>query len=263
MLNLVCQDILKKLKATASELEIQELAAETHILDNEEAETEARDLELGYRQPIKRRRVSRAQTNRRTKIAPETLNCWAKLRWITGKLRQQQHLIRCLQRYITRFTADGTRMIRPVLDVPTRWNSFYYMLRNFSQSRRAIEAVIRRYPRDFLNLQITDSDWLLIHDVRKTLGYIAALSEFFEGSRSYPTLSSALPMIGRLFGILDDAIQSEGLKKSLKEAYLAGREKLEKYFPRIPDLSDRTLHAYMIATILDPRFKLQGLRGPQ
>jgi hypothetical protein len=100
-------------------------------------------------------------------------------------------------------------MIRLVLDVPTRWNSFYHMIRNFSQSRRAIEAVIRRYPRDFTNLQITDSDWLIIHDVRKTLGSIAALSEFFKGSRSYPTLSSALPMIGRLFGILENAIQSD------------------------------------------------------
>jgi hypothetical protein len=204
ILNLVCQDILKKLKASTSESEIQEVAAETYFQDNEEAESEARDLELGYRQPTKRRRVSHAQKNRRTKIAPENLNCWAKIRWITGKLRQQQHLIRCLQRYITRFTADGTKMIRPVLDVPTRWNSFYHMIRNFSQSRRAIEAVMRRYPRDFTNLQITDSDWLIIHDVRKILGSIAALSEFFEGSRSYPTLSSALPMIGRLFGILEN-----------------------------------------------------------
>jgi hypothetical protein len=48
VLNLVCQDILRKLKATASESEIQDLAVETHIQDNEEVETEARDLKLGY-----------------------------------------------------------------------------------------------------------------------------------------------------------------------------------------------------------------------
>jgi hypothetical protein len=130
-------------------------------------------------------------------------------------------------------------MPRPILDVPTRWNSFYYMLRNFSQSQYAIEAVIRRYPRDFQNLELLDSDWLDISDLRKALGQIEVLSDFFQGSRAYPTLSSVLPMIGRLFTYLDGLIESEGLKRSLKEAYIAGQNKLEKYFPRKPDLSDR------------------------
>jgi hypothetical protein len=53
------------------------------------------------------------------------------------------------------------------------------MLRNFSQSRRAIEEVIRRYPRDFTNLELLDSDWLIIAKLRRALSYIEVLSDFF------------------------------------------------------------------------------------
>ena len=153
-------------------------------------------------------------------------------------------------------------MIRPTINVPTRWNSFYYILRNFSQSRRAIEAVIRHYPGDFTNLELTqEADWSLIGELRKALGKIEVLSDFFQASRGYPTLSSVLPMITRLYADLDELIELGGAR-SLKEAYKAGLEKLEKYFPRRADLSDRTTQAHVIATILDPRFKLYTLRGP-
>ena len=264
VLNLVCQAIMKKLNATTDELEIQDLTAETYLVDNKEAESEARDREIGYSQP-KRRRLSRKQTKRRTKVAPEGLNTWSKIRWITGKLRQQQHLIRSLERNITQIMTDkpGIKMNRPTLDVPTRWNSFYYMLRNFSQSRPAIEAVIRRYPRDFQNLELLEADWSDIGEIQNTLGRIEVLSSFFQGSRAYPTLSSVLLMIGQLYLDLNELIETDELKPAIKQAYITGLEKLKKYFPPEPDLSDRVTQAHVITTILDPRFKLQGLRGPQ
>jgi len=37
-----------KLKASADESELQDLAAETYVHDNEEVESEVRDAELGY-----------------------------------------------------------------------------------------------------------------------------------------------------------------------------------------------------------------------
>jgi hypothetical protein len=181
VLNLVCQVILKKLSATTDESYIQDLVESTNKVNTEEVESDIRDSATNYATTTtsKRRKTTSTYAKRRTNVAPEGLNTWAKIRWITGKLHQQQHLIRSLQRNITRFTSDGIRMIRPTIDVPTRWNSFYYMLRNFSQSRRAIEEVIRRYPRDFTNLELLDSDWLIIAKLRRALSYIKVLSDFF------------------------------------------------------------------------------------
>jgi hypothetical protein len=263
VLNLVRQAILKKLNATANKSEIQDLAENTYKVNTEEAESELRDSATSYAQANKRRKTTSTYKKRRTNVAPEGLNTWAKIRWITGKLHQQQHLIRSLQRNITRLTGDGTgrTMIRPTIDVPTRWNSFYYMLRNFSQSRLAIEAVMRRYIRDFTNLELSQPDWLIINELRKALGEIEVLSDFFQASRGYPTLSSVLPMISRLYTVLDELVEGTTYS-SLKLAYKDGLEKLEKYFPRRADLSDRAIQAHVIATILDPRFKLYVLRGP-
>jgi hypothetical protein len=53
------------------------------------------------------------------------------------------------------------------------------MLRNFSQSRRPIEAVMRHYKHDFKNLEITEADWSIISELRQALGQIATISDFF------------------------------------------------------------------------------------
>jgi hypothetical protein len=68
-------------------------------------------------------------------------------------------------------------------------------------------------------------------------------------------------MISRLYTVLDELVEGTSYS-SLKLAYKDGLEKLEKYFPRRADLSDRAIQAHVIATILDPRFKLYVLRGP-
>jgi hypothetical protein len=182
VLNLVCQAILKKLKATISESEIQELAIETQVIEDSEVERQEREAQLGLAQaPRKRRKTGTQQTRRRTKIIPPGLSAFQKIRFITGKLRQQQHLIRSLERNITRLTSQNTglKLPRPTLDMPVRWNSTYVMLRNFSQSRRPIEAVMRHYKHDFKNLEITEADWSIISELRQALGQIATISDFF------------------------------------------------------------------------------------
>ena len=91
VLNLVCQDILKKLNASINESEVREIATETHEILDEEAERTERETLLGLSQsqPRKRsRRYTRTQVPlRRTKVTPEGLNPFQKIRRITGKLR--------------------------------------------------------------------------------------------------------------------------------------------------------------------------------
>jgi hypothetical protein len=62
-------------------------------------------------------------------------------------------------------------------------------------------------------------------------------------------------MISRLYTVLDELVEGTS-HSSPKLAYKDGLEKLEKYFPRRANLSDRAIQAHVIATILDPRFKL-------
>jgi hypothetical protein len=67
-------------------------------------------------------------------------------------------------------------------------------------------------------------------------------------------------MIYDLDSFLSDLIQSETSNRSLKEAFTEGQEKLRKYFAIQPNLDDLAVQANIIASILDPRFKLRGLR---
>jgi hypothetical protein len=91
VLNLVCQDILKKLGASMNESEVREIATETHEISDEEAERTERETLLGLSQPQPRkrsRRYTRTQVPlRRTKVDPEGLNSFQKIRRIIGKLR--------------------------------------------------------------------------------------------------------------------------------------------------------------------------------
>lgn len=217
VLNLVCQSILKKLNAEIDESEITKIAIETQEISDEEAERIEREIQLGLSQSQPRKR-SRAYTRtqapqRRTKVAPEGLNLFSKIRRIVGKLRQQQHLIRSLQRNMDRFQAQSTNqrlpsLRKPTLDMPVRWNSTYYMLTNFARLRRPIEQVIRHYPGDFINLSLNDSDWLLITRLQQSLSRIQRISVFFQASTGYPTLSLVLPMVYKLDQYLNEVIQS-------------------------------------------------------
>jgi hypothetical protein len=181
VLNLVCQSILKKLSAQIDESEIAKIVIKTQEISDEEAERTKRQNQLGLSQsqPRKRSRVyTRTQAPlRRTKVAPECLNLFSKIRRIVGKLRQQQHLIRSLQRNIDRFTAQLTNqkslsLQKPTLDMPVRWNSTYFMLTNFARLRRPIEQVIQHYPGDFINLSLIESNWLLINRLQQSLSRI-------------------------------------------------------------------------------------------
>ena len=132
------------------------------------------------------------------------------------------------------------------------------MLTNFARLRRPIEQVIRHYPGDFINLSLSEPDWLLITRLQQSLGRIQRISVFFQASTGYPTLSLVLPMVYKLDQYLNKLIQSEDTIQSLKAALTEGQNKLYKYFPKEISLANHLTHAYIIACVLDPRWKLAG-----
>jgi hypothetical protein len=58
-------------------------------------------------------------------------------------------------------------------------------------------------------------------------------------------------------------LQHYGAESGTNSIYACHISQDHDNFPRKPDLSDRVTQAHVIATILDPRFKLQALKGPQ
>ncbi|CAB4462980.1 unnamed protein product [Rhizophagus irregularis] len=69
----------------------------------------------------------------------------------------------------------------------------------------------------------------------------------------YPMLSSSIPIYNYLIDGLEAYCEDLGSSKDIVIAVKAGLEKLEFYYEK----SDETTMYYTIATVLDPRFKLE------
>lgn len=67
-------------------------------------------------------------------------------------------------------------------------------------------------------------------------------------SSTYPTLSTTIPLYNSLMDHTEDIINSENII-SIKEAAEKCKEKLLEYY-------NKTNETYLIATVLDPRFKM-------
>ena len=134
ILNLICQDILKYIKATISAKELFTITTDTEeIVEEEEAPLTESSLTITSSKrdskgpPIKK--VKKPTVKRSSKVAPEGLNAFQKLRYIVGKVRLQQVLIIALVKEINERPSNERR--KPTLDLPTRWNSTYKMIIDF------------------------------------------------------------------------------------------------------------------------------------
>lgn len=70
------------------------------------------------------------------------------------------------------FIADITHVLRPKIDVVTRWNSVYAMLQRLVTLRIAIESWAAQYYRDLPpNFEkLTDEDWRKVNDIIDVIG---------------------------------------------------------------------------------------------
>ena len=92
------------------------------------------------------------------------------------------------------FIADLDRILRPKIDVITRWNSVYAMLQRLVTLRIAIEswAAIHQHnlPADFNKL--SDEDWRLVNDIIDIIGQFKGITEALQ-SRENPGIVHLLP----------------------------------------------------------------------
>ena len=278
VLNLVCQDILKSLKANLSEKEVLDITSNTELVksfnDKALASETSTSTATPQRSQAKRQRLttsSLTSSSRTSKRAPKELNGFQKLRYIITRIRQRQHLIYALDKEIAlkrkaprlelEANNEASSIAKPTLDIPTRWNSTYYMISNYLTLKDQINEVIDRNPSDFINLIISDNELDLIEDLYKVLRVIERYSRLLQGS-SYPTLNYIIPFLYNLNIELNTFNEDLDFTKEIKGAINSGLEKLYKYFPNPINISDPiTIEAYIFTVLLDPRYKDKTLKS--
>ena len=165
------------------------------------------------------------------------------LRAVVKLFRETDDYIRAL-RTVQQDSKSPERAL--VLDVPTRWNSTYYMCDMAVKEKAHIEAALDLV-QDAVST-LTRADWTLITDLADVL-VIFEHSTKLVSSASYATITKVIPCIK----LIDSKLREP------KKAESPGSKKIRKaLLERFSDRFDAYLHEHSIhslATAFDPRMK--------
>lgn len=154
------------------------------------------------------------------------------------------------QKLESRMALFGIEFLRPLRDVKTRWNSTLHMISRALYLERGINDMIK-HEKEFkwFRDQITEDDWKKFRDLEGLLKPYATATSRLSGSQ-HTTISMVVPTLDFLNRQLDAANANSGLSGGLRDVSKAIRNKLDGYARLL-----RTPEA-LVATILDPRFKI-------
>jgi hypothetical protein len=179
-----------------------------------------------------------------------------KIRLQISKLRNQQKLIQSLKRSITADESIITNISRPILDVPTRWNSTFNMLETYMLIKPAIDHTISKHPDDFTNIILDNNEIILVKELINVLKPFLYASKELQRQKEPIFIYSHL-IITKLHQHIKDLIRNTEYT-TIKKGLEKGLAKLEKYFPQ--DYSANAYDIYAFSIILDPRFKADFLQ---
>jgi len=135
-------------------------------------------------------------------------------------------------------------------DVPTRWNSFYYMLKRFLELKDYVYPILLTYPT--APKVLSREEITILEDVVKVLGPIEFVTTEISGD-SYPTSSMIIPVIHCMKGTVKNCITSTNEGKLFKNNILF---QIERRFNNI-----ESQQILAMSTILDPRYKRMHFRS--
>ena len=173
------------------------------------------------------------------------------IRKIIKKIRYSQTNLNQLKNL-----CDGAsiRYNKPVLDVKTRWNSTYQMLRVYSLMEVPIGQLIYKLVHDgkMKNIQPLTAEQSEL--MKSTLRFLKNWNDATHicSGQKYPTLGFAVPIYSILLDVASNA-KLDGLyerNESWRNAVNACLDKLDGYYA----ISSHTL---TLATVLDPRFNME------
>lgn len=142
---------------------------------------------------------------------------------------------------------QGLPELKVVQDVPTRWNSSYLMIDRLVRIKRALQLYCIESP-DLPNL--TNNDWILCSSLLHILKPFFELTK--EMSSEVSTLSSVIPNIVTLELFLSKMGEHDAGAQTTRNELL---NSLRARFFNPSSLNIMSEKSYVIATIVDPRFK--------
>lgn len=135
-----------------------------------------------------------------------------------------------------------------VQDVPTRWNSTFYMLQRLLEQKRAVNVYASE--NDTSLSVLSSNQWNLLSSLINLLKPFEQITK--EMSSEVALISQVIPVVQTLEKFLSQTSQNFFGVGTLKDFFLADLKK------RFGSLIDDEL--YIVATILDPRFKIAFLQ---
>ena len=150
---------------------------------------------------------------------------------------------------------QGQKPLKLVQDVPTRWNSLYFMFERLEKLRTGIYCILhdKKFTKttDCEVLELAGCTWTLIEQLLPTLQPLVDATEVLS-SEDYPSVSSVMPMLCLLIqNDLQEAASDSAIIRKVKNDIILG---LVKRFTMPGDEHyNTTLQA--VASFLDPRYK--------
>ena len=146
---------------------------------------------------------------------------------------------------------NGIKPIKFSRDVPTRWNSTYFLLCQAFQYKDALCSFFSQHVQNITLFPSQQDICEIFLDILKVFNDTTLI---FSGDY-YPTAHLFLLESLNIVGTLDEHVDSDDPNDLvLLEAITVMKVKWLNYFREIPLL-------YLIAAVFDPRFKLEGLNG--
>ena len=126
-------------------------------------------------------------------------------------------------------------------------NASYTMIESALSVRKGLDY-ITALDGDLKSLKISSAEWDMIDEIFEFLKPFAEATKRVEGIK-YPTLSCVIPLYNKLLNFVEDWKLNVHKHKETRKGAEAAFEILHRNY-------DKTTPIYMVATILDPRHKM-------
>ena len=133
----------------------------------------------------------------------------------------------------------GSQFVKPILDVPTRWNSTLDML------ERALK--LKSCLNEFFDTKFSENDWIFFERICEFLSPFKECT-LLVNAQSTVTLSLVVTLYNRLLDHVQNELEHIDEIDPMFHAFTACFQKLEHYYNVSSELCTS-------ATLLDPRFK--------
>lgn len=166
-----------------------------------------------------------------------------KLRKIVRKIRKSTKRRQKLKHLCIVY---DVRPLVPIIDICTRWNSTYAMIKRAQHLKYALRALCLEDD-DLVSLDLSESQWEALKSIEVLLQKFDRATQLISMER-HPTITSYLPVMNWLLDVLKSYVHNES--GILANAANVGLHKLLKYKPLI-----RSSKLPFIATFLNPSLK--------